>query len=134
VVEGQAEGIVLGLVPARADPQDKAAAADLVERVRHLRQHRRIAERVAEHQRAKLDALSSLGQRREHRPTLPDADRRLIVGPVQQVVVQPERVEAERLGRQRHLAYLGVALGAAKRFDLGQQDDETNIHRCLSDA
>ena len=34
---GKAEGLVLGVVPAGAEPQHETAARDLVERGRHLR-------------------------------------------------------------------------------------------------
>src|SRR5439155_26510413 len=43
VVEGDAEGTKLRLVPAGADPQDEASPADLVERHRHLCHDRRVA-------------------------------------------------------------------------------------------
>src|SRR5205823_13456932 len=56
MIERQAEGDELGLVPAGAEPQREAAAADLVERGRHLRQERGIAEGGAGDERADLGA------------------------------------------------------------------------------
>ena len=57
MIEGQPERLVLRLVPARADPQDQASTAHLVEGRRHFRQDGRMAEGIAQHQRADLHAL-----------------------------------------------------------------------------
>ena len=75
VVEGVAEGAVLRLVPAGAEAQDQPAAADLVDRVGHLRQQRRVAEAGADDERADLDPLGDGGQRGQQRPALPRAPR-----------------------------------------------------------
>src|SRR5947209_3844347 len=75
VVEGKAEGIELGLMPAGAEAQREAPATDFVQGGGHLGHERRVAELAAGYQRAKLDALRRFGQRREHGPALPDTIR-----------------------------------------------------------
>ena len=48
VVEGVAEGVVLRFVPAGAEAEDEAAAADLVDRLGHLGHQARVAEADAD--------------------------------------------------------------------------------------
>ena len=62
--ELEPEVLVLLSEPGAADPEDRAAAADVVERRRHLRGERRRAERVGAHHQADPDLLVSPGPRR----------------------------------------------------------------------
>jgi len=90
VIEGHPERPVLRFVPASADTQDQPPLAHLVGGRRHLRQDRRIAERVAHHQRADLNLPCRLGQRSQHCPALPHSDRRLAGVAVQEMVGEPD--------------------------------------------
>ena len=63
MVEGVAEGLELRLVPARAQTQCEPAAADLIDRVGHLRQKGRVAEGGAGNQWTQLDLIRCRGER-----------------------------------------------------------------------
>jgi hypothetical protein len=71
VIEGESKRVVLRLVPPRAEPEDQPAAADLVDRVRHLGDQRRIAKTGAGHQGSDLDPVSCRRKRRQQRPDIP---------------------------------------------------------------
>ena len=101
VVEGVAERGVLRLVPAGAEAQDQASVRHLVQRRRHLGQERRRPEARPQHDRAQLHALRDRGGGREQRPGLVDAVLGLIRQPEDEVVVDPEAVEAALLGVAR---------------------------------
>ena len=144
VVEGVAEGLVLGLVPPGAEPQHDAPAADLVEGVGHLRQQRRVAEARAGDERPEVDAAGRLRHRAEHRPHLPDAaalslrhvDRRDVAGrgaPEDQVVGRLDRVEADLLAALRDLAQDGPGhrLAVPQRPDPDRQC-HPQLHPALS--
>src|SRR5438132_539940 len=66
--ERDAVGLVLVLLPARAEPQEEPAARDDVDLRRHLRDHRRVAVGVAQHDGAHADAGHQSGQRAERAP------------------------------------------------------------------
>src|SRR5438034_1015530 len=72
----QAELLELGEIRAGAEAQLEAAAADHVERDRHLRKQRRVAKAVAEHELAEPDSLRQRGQRGDERPALEPGDVR----------------------------------------------------------
>jgi hypothetical protein len=74
MVEREAEGPELGLVPARAEPEDEASATDLVDRGGHLRQHRRAVEGGGGDEGAQADPGRRCRERRQHRPGLPGAE------------------------------------------------------------
>ena len=59
---------IIFLKPARADAKDQSAAADVIDRICHLRQQRRVAIAVASHQRADLSAGRQHRDRRQQRP------------------------------------------------------------------
>ena len=119
VVVGQAERAVLGLVPAGAEPEDEPAAAHLLDRRRHLRDQPGRMERGAGDERAELDTLGDRRQRGEHRPDLPRPALLTAVAAVEQVVAEPDRVEALLLGRAGHR---GVLRPAGLVLDLGELD------------
>ena len=140
VIVGDAEGVVLRLVPARSEPEDEAPARHLVERVRHLREDRGVPEAGARHERAEVDAARRLAEGRENRPGLPDpADlslghvdlhevvrRRL---PEQEVVGQEERVDADRFRRASHLPEVGPADGpSVAERSRAERKHETKPH------
>src|SRR5438093_5326839 len=67
-VEGKAIGLVLVLLPARAEPEEEAAAGDDVDLRGHLRDHRRMAIRVPQHDGADAEAWHQGGQPSERAP------------------------------------------------------------------
>src|SRR5437867_8309519 len=92
-----AVALVLALVPAAPDAVDQAAAGEHVDGRRHLRDQRRRAVGVAGDEDTDPDARRLASERGEHRPGL---ELRLGARPHDRVemVVQPDRVEAERVG------------------------------------
>ena len=91
--KGHAEPLVLGLVPAGADPQLQPAPRDVIDRHRLLGEQRRVAEGVAAHQDADARFLGLQRQRRQQRPAF--EKRRF--GETRPLVVigVPDRVEPE---------------------------------------
>src|SRR3989441_310951 len=69
-VEGDAVGLVLVLLPARAEAQQEAAAGNDVDLRGHLRHHRRMAIRVTQHDGADAEAWHQGRQRTEGAPRL----------------------------------------------------------------
>ena len=118
-VEGQPERAELLLVPARAERHPKPPAAHLVDRRSSAREQRRRAERGASDERPELDAARDGGDRREHRPAVPRPALAATVAAVEQMVADPDRVEAGLLGGQRQRAKLGPA---HLTLDLGELD------------
>ena len=96
--EIEPERVVLAPEPARADPEDEPAARDVVERRRELCGEARIAKRVRGDQQAQPGAGRQGRERGQRGPAL-----ELRVVPValvgEEVIVEPEAVEARRLGR-----------------------------------
>jgi hypothetical protein len=109
MVERHAEGRELGLVPTGAQAEGEAPTADLVQRRRHLGQDGRIAKGGTGDECANLDPGGRLGQRREDGPALPDAARRPVRRPVDEMVVEPEGIEARPFRSPGEVPYLGVA-------------------------
>jgi hypothetical protein len=107
VVEGKPEGPELDLVPPRAEAEHQAAAADLIDRGRHLGQDAGDVERGTRHQRAQPDPLGHGGQPGQERPRLPRTALRSAVAPVQEVVADPQGIEAHLLRRAGHGHILG---------------------------
>ncbi len=125
MIERIAERAELRFVPPRAKTQNQAALANLVERIRHLGQQGRIAERRTHHQRANLDALGGLGQRRQQCPALPDTASRLVLPLEQQMVGDPDGIEPVALDRERRIANLPISQHrAAIRFGDRQHDPD----------
>ena len=105
VVRRVAEGNVLRVVPATADTQDQPAAADVIEGRGHLGQEGRVAVLGGHDQDPELGPGRDRGRRGQHGPGLVDA-RRLAIEAEQQVVVDPDRVEAGGLRCHGHVADL----------------------------
>src|SRR6478736_2591248 len=98
-------GSIVRCVPAGAEGEDQAALRDGVHRRRHLGEHRRGMETRAGDQRAEFDRGGRRGERGERRPHLPGptrTDRQV----VEQMVAEPDRVEADLLGQPSHLDQL----------------------------
>src|SRR5205823_13852239 len=71
--------------------------------------HGRVVEAGARHQRTDFHSPRHGGNRRDQRPRLPWAARRAIGEAVEQVVANPDRIEAHRLGGLGHAAQLTPA-------------------------
>src|SRR5439155_17300768 len=97
-IERETERPIFRLVPSGAETEDQPSTADLVDRVRHLREHRRVVEARAGHERSELDPGRGRGDRRQHRPDLPRAASPELRRPVEEVVADPDGVEADVLG------------------------------------
>src|SRR5581483_1705724 len=100
--EVDADRVVVGLVPARAETDVDATAADPVERRERLREDRRRAQHLAHHERPEPRPVHRTCERAERGDRLVRAVATR-VGPVlreveEHVVGQPQRVEAELLG------------------------------------
>jgi hypothetical protein len=125
------EGLIHRLVIARvacAQTQDQAPVAHLVEGRRHLRQDGRMAEGIDQDQRAQLHSLGRFGQGREHRPAFPHAPGRLSRSALEEVVREPEAIEAVAFrllgdGADRLIRLLAVG------FTVVRQDEvQPNFH------
>ncbi len=119
VVVRVAEGAELRLVPARAQAEDEPPAADLVDRGGLLGQQRGVVEVRAGDQWPELDAGRRGRDRRQQRPCLPRPTGRPVGPAVQQVLADPDRIEAEILDRADHVEQLGPADLA---LDFGELD------------
>jgi hypothetical protein len=109
-VERDAVGAVLVLLPARAEAEHDAAAAHVVERRGHLREHGRVAVGVAHDQRPEAQARDGGGERREDRPRLLPGTARVL--PVwHEVIGPPEAVPARLLHVAGEREHVGVGLG-----------------------
>ena len=114
-----AVGPVLVLVPAGPDPPVEPPAADDVDVGRDLGQQCRVAVRGAAHHLAEAHPAGPLAEGRQRGPAL---EHRLVRRDrdVVEVVVDPERVVAERLGQLRNLDGRGpLGLGALDAGQLG---------------
>ena len=130
VVERDAEGGVLGLVPAAAQSQDQSPARQVVEGLAHLRHEPGIPERRAHHECAQLDPLDHAGQRGEGRPGLVQALVGLVGEAEQQVVEDPDRIEADTLGAVREVDRLGERRGPTiLEVAVGQGNRDADAHR-----
>lgn len=127
MVEGEAKGPVLGLVPAGAQPQDQPPPADLVHGMGHLGQQGRVTEGIAGHQGAQLHPLRGSRQRRKHAPALPDAGGLAGLEAVEQVVVDPDRIETQLLGQARQALDLGEGHRPPQGLDFSQHNDNTDF-------
>ena len=107
VAEGSPRGIALR--HPRSEAQDQPAAADLVERHRHLGQQGRVPEAGARDVRPDANAGRGLGCRGKDRPALPEAEPLAAGQLAPEMVGHPDRVDAHRLGLERDAAYLRPA-------------------------
>src|SRR5690606_13541196 len=128
MVKRDAEGSEFRLVPASAETERDPSAADFIERCRQLRGDRGVAERGAEDQRAKLDSAGSLGQRGPDDRCLPDAGSGLAWPPIQEMVVEPDRIKSRLLGAMSKGADLSIAEGAVERLLMSNRQDDADAH------
>src|SRR5207244_12479877 len=117
--ERDAERLELDLVPTGAHAEHETAAADLVDGCRHLREDRRWMEHEAGHQRTQTHPLGDRRQTCQQRPGLPRSALRPATSPIEVVVADPDRVEANLLCGARHRDVPGPADIA---LDLGERD------------
>ena len=102
--------VVVALEPARADAEDEAAVADVVDRARHVGEQVRVAVRVAGDEGADLRALRRLRERGQHRPALEVLAVR-VAAQREEVIPRPQRLDAEPLGLEpggAHVAPVAV--------------------------
>src|SRR5262249_29116329 len=96
--ELEAERVVLLLVPSCADPEDRPAARDDVERRGHLGEDGRVPVRHAGHERADVRSVRARRQPAEQRVPLQHRLRRAAEGrQLPEVIHDPERFEARVL-------------------------------------
>src|SRR5262249_9672152 len=128
VVEREAERAELRLVPARAEPQDEATAGDLVDRRGLLREERRVVERRARDERPDRRLARRRRERGHERPGLPRATGRAALPAVEEMLADPDRVEAQVVDRAGEVDELRPA---DLSLDLGQlhPDAEWPRHR-----
>ena len=132
MIEGQPERLILQLVPSRADTQDQTSVAYLINRRRHFRQDRRIAEGIASHQRTDLHALCRFGQCRQHGPAFPDSPGRLTRIAVEEMVGEPDAIEAIRLRLLRNCADRIIRTPAVVFAVVRQEHHQPNLHGLLT--
>ena len=117
----QAERAVLRLVPACAEPEHEPPAADLRDRRRHLRDQPGRVEARAGDERPESYALGDRRQRGQQRPDLPRPALLTAVAAVEQVVAEPDRVEAALLGGPRHRRVLAASGRRARPRGAGRR-------------
>ena len=127
---GKAEGLVLGVVPAGSDTERQAAVRDQVERRGHVRDEAGVAKRRAEDERRDLDTLGDGGEGAHQRPRLVHALRLPLGRLVEEVIREPDGVEALRLGRLGKLAQRRPAGDPPVAFVHRQHDPD--LHRAQS--
>ena len=119
VVEREAERAELRLVPAGTQPEDEPSAADLVDRGSLLGQQGRVVEVRAGDEWPELDPVRGCRDRRQQRPGLQRPACRPVRPAVEQVLADPDRIEAEELDGADHVEQLRPADLA---FDFGELD------------
>ena len=122
-LDRQPEDRVLDLDRAGAEPEHEAPARDLVDGRGHLRDEPGRMEARARDERAEPDAFRDGCEPGEHRPCLPRAALLAPVAAVEEVVAEPDRLEADLLGRPCHRHVLGPAHVA---LDLRQLDADSH--------
>ncbi len=123
MVERQAEGAELLLVPARTEGRHEPAAAQLVDRRDLPRQDPGRVERRAGDERAERDPLGDAGQPGERRPAVPRATLRTPVPAVEQVVADPDGIEAALL---RSVGHRRELVAAHDPLHLGELDPDVH--------
>ena len=89
--------VVVALEPTRADAEDEAAVADVVDRAGHVGEQVRVPVRVARDERAETRVARFGGQRREQRVGLEVLGVRVAVEGIE-VVPDPDAVDTELVG------------------------------------
>src|SRR5690242_4716016 len=87
-----------------------------------------MAEGIAQHQRTDLHAPRRLSQRREYGPALPDPPGRLTGGAIEEVVGEPDTIEAVRFRLLRGGADRIIRTRAVGFAVVGQEDHQPNLH------
>src|SRR5919204_3938963 len=129
-VERHAERAELRLVPAGAHGADEATVTDLVDGRSHPREDPGRMERRTRDERAQLHAAGRRRERSEHRPHVPGSALAAIVVSIEEMVAEPDGVEARLLRRTRHG---DVLRPPHDPLDLGQLDpdaERTRHHSC----
>ncbi|MFN8539565.1 MAG: hypothetical protein U0232_19055 [Thermomicrobiales bacterium] len=98
MIERVAEHGVLGLPVARAEAEDEAPIGDLVQRIGHLGEQGGEAEEGGDDQRPEHDRGGRARQAAEEGEDLPDAELLRLVRAKDEVVREPEGVEADCFG------------------------------------
>ena len=101
-IERKAKRPILGLVPSRAEAKDEPPTTDLVHGRGQLREHGGIVETGAGHQRPDRDAARNRGNPGQLRPGFPRAARTVRIIPVQQMIANPDGIEAQLLAESNH--------------------------------
>ena len=121
VVERVPVGTELGFVPAGAEAEDEATAAQLIDRRGLLREKGGVVEVRAGDEWAELDPRRGRRDRGEERPRFPRTAWRPVLPAIEKVLADPHRVEALVLDGTGHVEKLGPAHLA---LDLGQLDPD----------
>ena len=120
-VERDAVHPVLGLMPGRAEPEDRAPARDVVERGGHLREDRGVPVGVAGHEHRDLHVLRDRTPGGEDLPALEVRTRR-VADERDEVIPGHERVVAEPVHEEPVLAHL--VPGDVLRVELDTEVDQ----------
>ena len=102
--------------------------AQLVDGRSHLRQDRRITERIARHQRTNLHTPCSFGKRRQHCPAFPNSPGWLARVAIQEVVREPDTIEAIRFRLLRDRADRIIWTPAVVFPGVRQENHQTDLH------
>ena len=129
MVEREAERLELSLIPARANAQDQAATRDLLDGVRDFGQEGGIAECRADDERSQLSPVRDRCQRRKLRHALPRAARFGVGRAVNQVVRDPDGVNADHLTNVRHYPRVRPARGLAVELPLVIRQEQSHLQR-----
>src|SRR5215467_14074419 len=101
MIEGIAKCPILQFAPARPQPQDKAAIADLIQAISHLGEQGGVANGGASDERPKLDTAGDGGQSTQKGERLPAAFFLLIGERPDHMICHPQGIEANLLRRPR---------------------------------
>ena len=123
--------VVVALAPAGADAEDEAAAGDVVDRARHVREQLRVAVRVAADERPQLDAGCLLRPGREQRPAL-EVRAVAIAVEREEVIPRVEEVGADFLDPCHRAAHRVVR--AVLGMELNGDADRSHARGSTSDS
>src|SRR6266508_5886102 len=126
MVERNAEGPELGLVPTGAEPEHQSPAADLLNRGRLSGQQPGRAEARARYEGPQPNPIGHGRERAEETPRVPRTALLAAIVPVEEVVAEPDRVEADVFGRTGHG---GVLRPRHLTLDLGKLHPNAHLVR-----
>src|SRR4051812_43219496 len=124
MIERQPERAELLLVPARSERGDEPASTQLVDGGRLPREDAGRVERSAGYERPQLDALGDLCEPGEGRPAVPGTALDAAVAAIEEVVADPDRVEAALFRRARHR---GELVAPHHAFHLGKLNADAEL-------